>query len=106
VPKPPLNLKTPVRATTPAKEDLPSPKPPVSIREQIALRRAEVKKASSPQKGPGDHDQLGFLDDALPTTFKKDEEDVLELGRWTVRDTIERGRNTGDFFLVPHSHLR
>jgi len=39
-------------------------------------------------------DDLTALDDTLPT--KKEEEHVDELGRWSVKETIERARNTGE----------
>ena len=75
----------------------PVPKTPVNIREAIALKRAEVKKterASSSSRNGGTSDDLTALDDALPT---KKEEDVDELGRWSVRETIERARSTGEY---------
>ena len=75
----------------------PVPKTPVNIREAIALKRAEVKKterASSSCRNGGTSDDLTALDDALPT---KKEEDVDELGRWSVRETIERARSTGEY---------
>ena len=76
---------------------MPPPTPKLSIREQIALKRAEAKKLapkSSPIKGEFDD-----LEDASPDTYNKPEEDV-DLGRWSVKETIERGRSSG---MSPHS---
>ena len=91
--------RTTVRATTPRKEEPAPPKPAISIRERIALKRAEVKNVAAPQivssvfDGPG-----ASLEDAVPASPNKGvEDDVLELGRWSVKETIERGRSTGDF---------
>jgi hypothetical protein len=69
----------------------------VNIREAIALKRAEAKKAeraSSSSRNGQPFDDLAGLEDALPT--KTEEEHVDELGRWSVRETIERARSTGE----------
>lgn len=76
--------------------------PQLSIREQIALRRAEAKKATS--KGDsgsvagngGGLDDLGLMEDALPP-HAQPAEDVIDLGRWSVKETIERARSTGEY---------
>ena len=68
--------------------------PPLSIKEAIALRRADAKKAQVKGSNNGGNDFIS-LDDSSPlTTTKQEEEDVL--GRWSVRETIERARSTGD----------
>lgn len=87
------------RSKTPTKR-VPSPTPqvptgpPLSIKEAIALRRADAKKAQVKGSNNGGNDFIS-LDDSSPlTTTKQEEEDVL--GRWSVRETIERARSTGD----------
>jgi len=77
-------------------DEPPLPKTPINIREAIALKRAEVKKAertSSSSRNGGAFDDFAGLEDALPV--KAEEEHVDELGRWSVRETIERARSTG-----------
>ena len=92
---------TPVkRATTPVKSKAPevvvppTPSVPLSIKEVIALKRAEAKKAQS-NAGNSSLDSLASLEDALPDVPSKQEEDDI-LGRLSVRETIERARNTGE----------
>ncbi|KAI0691314.1 hypothetical protein BC835DRAFT_1509395 [Cytidiella melzeri] len=78
----------------------PSP-PPMSIREQIALKRAEAKKAMSKSLGSGaGFDDFSSLVDALPAALGKPEEDAVDLGRWSVKETIERARSTGAINLA------
>lgn len=78
-------------------DDFSPQKPSISIREAIALKRAEAKKAQSKPSGGG-LDNLVSLEDTLPmATTKKDDDDLLELGRFSVRESIERGRSTGDY---------
>ncbi|KAI0090951.1 hypothetical protein BDY19DRAFT_991554 [Irpex rosettiformis] len=99
--------KSPVRRTptkTTAVEDgHEEPKtPPMSIREQIALRRAEAKKAAAAaaSKGTG-FDSFEGLEDALPDASKEEEEEgAVDLGRWSVKETIERARSTGAINLA------
>jgi hypothetical protein len=87
--------KTPTeRATirTPDDRSVPPAKLNLSIREAIALKRAEAKKVP---KVAGEN--LESLEDALPATGNnKGDEEVFDLGRWSVRETIERARSTGD----------
>ncbi|KAH7920418.1 L domain-like protein [Leucogyrophana mollusca] len=105
VPKSPT--KPPARRPVPADNDPPVPKTPLSIKEAIALKRAEAKKATS--KGTFDggsgssFDTFENLEDALPTSLKKDPDDGLELGRWSVKETIERARSTGSINLSTRS---
>lgn len=63
----------------------------MSIREQIAHKRAEQQKSLT----AGGLNELGSLEDALPSCGAE-EEDVQQLGRWSTRETIEKGRSTGD----------
>lgn len=77
----------------------PSPKAPtLSIREQIALRRAEAKKAQDKGTTKTGLDDFESLEDALPN--RDSSPDIIDLGRWSVKETIERGRSTGEFLLV------
>ncbi|KIM80462.1 hypothetical protein PILCRDRAFT_822568 [Piloderma croceum F 1598] len=109
--KPSSTMASPARARTKSTPQTPSksfrrplpqdeppvPKTAVNIREAIALKRAEVKKterASSSSRNGGAFDGL---EDALPV--KTEEEHVDELGRWSVRETIERARSTGSVNL-------
>jgi hypothetical protein len=69
--------------------------PAMSIKEQIALKRAEAKKAMAARNGGGGLDDMSSLEDAIPgEPVAPAEEDIL--GRWSVRETIERARSTGD----------
>lgn len=113
---PSSSLRTPAKRAAKSPENTPDvPQvPSLSIREQIALRRAEAKKAEEKRAlakaspvGSGFSDFSG-LEDALPTTLKKNAEDVsvTDLGRWSVKETIERGRSTGELvqcFFLPSS---
>ena len=75
-------------------EPPPVPKAPIlSIKEQIALKRAEASKAkpSQPSGGSGGLD-LDGLEEALP---EPELQDNLDLGRWSVKETIERARSSG-----------
>lgn len=72
--------------------------PALGIKEAIALKRAEAKKAAAKTcAGGGNFDTFEGLEDATPGSLsaKKEEEDTLELGRWSVKETIERARSTG-----------
>lgn len=71
----------------------------VSIREQIALRRAEAKKATGKGLSASTLDDLGGLEEALPTSPNA-VDDVIDLGRWSVKETIERARTTGELLLL------
>lgn len=91
----PVPPKSPVRRTAAVVDDPPSQKPQLSIREQIALKRAEAKKAQSATSRNDGLDDFTTLEDALPTVGKKQNEDEVDLGRWSVKETIERARNSG-----------
>ncbi len=85
-------MKSPARKTQPLPpEDDAPPKPQLSIREQIALKRAEVKKVT---KSPVAANFEG-LGDASPQAFKQPVEHDVDLGRWSIKETIERGRSSG-----------
>ena len=75
----------------------PVPAPSMSLKEVIALRRAEAKKAQA--KPGGGLDNFVGLEDALPTANKHEEEEDI-LGRLPVRDTIEQARSTGALHFV------
>lgn len=90
----------PARAVSPVKSKLEAskvvpqtPNVPLSIKEVIALKRAEAKKEQS-KAANGPLDSFESLEDALPNTPIKQEDDIL--GRLSVRETIERARNTGE----------
>ena len=85
---------TRLKAPTPEPEPEPS-KPKLSLKEQIALRRAEQKKTPrslSPAVSPGGLPDL----DPLPVTQSPTEDDIL--GRLSVRETIDRARLSGTRF--------
>lgn len=96
---PPSLLKSPVRQTIKPIEDDPGTTAraqSASIREQIALRRAEAKKAMSKTPAASPLDDFNGLEDALPTRSKSPDDSLIDLGRWSVKETIERGRTTGE----------
>jgi hypothetical protein len=88
------------RAATPVKSKVdtsevvpPTPSVPLSLKEVIALKRAEAKKGQA-KAANGPLDNFESLEDALPNAPSKQEEDIL--GRLSVRETIERARSTGE----------
>jgi hypothetical protein len=89
--------KSTTRSTTPSKpaieNDYLTSVPALSIKEAIALKRAEAKKPKAGGSGLG---SLAGLEDALPTTASRQDDDDI-LGRWSVKEAIERARNTGDY---------
>ncbi|KII89737.1 hypothetical protein PLICRDRAFT_52904 [Plicaturopsis crispa FD-325 SS-3] len=84
--------------------DVPT-KPALSIKEAIALKRAEAKKSAMKSgTGGGGLDTMDSLEYALADAVKpSDDDNVAELGRWSVKETIERGRNTGIVSLPTRS---
>lgn len=83
--------RTPVKK---AEDALPeTPKEKLSLKEQIALKRAEAKKALV-SNAPAS-DGFGVDDDPLALKVKPVEEDADSMGRWSVRETIERARSSG-----------
>ncbi|TFK35538.1 hypothetical protein BDQ12DRAFT_706608 [Crucibulum laeve] len=103
-----VRTQSTARATTPSKprpavppQDAQTATASLSIKEAIALRRAEAKKAQV-KVGSGGLDNFANVEDALPTTEEKPEgEDIL--GRLSVRETIERARSTGSLNLATRS---
>ncbi|EIW57151.1 L domain-like protein [Trametes versicolor FP-101664 SS1] len=99
--KPPRSpTKSPARRTTPLPpdEDVPPtpPLPQLSIREQIALKRAEVKKVvAKPTIVASASGEFAGLEDASPHTFNQPSVVDVDLGRWSIKETIERGRSSG-----------
>ncbi|KAI6125091.1 hypothetical protein EDD16DRAFT_487996 [Pisolithus croceorrhizus] len=95
-----------VRRASP-EEEIPVPKAPaLSIKEAIALKRAEAKKAAAKSiTSDANLDTFEGLEDAVPESplTKKREDDALELGRWSVKETIERARSTGTLNLASRS---
>ncbi|KAF8072052.1 hypothetical protein FPV67DRAFT_916442 [Lyophyllum atratum] len=101
------------RSATPAKPAIkpvadaaPSPsqdpaQPPLSLKETIALRRAEAKKAQSKLSSGAQNDSIS-LEDASPVPASKQEEEDI-LGRWSIRETIERARSSGSLNLATRS---
>ncbi|KAF5382229.1 hypothetical protein D9615_004263 [Tricholomella constricta] len=73
----------------------------LSIKEAIALRRAEAKKAQTKLASGGPNDFIS-LENASPVPVDKQEEEDI-LGRWSVRETIERARSTGSLNLATRS---
>ena len=69
-------------------------KPTLSLKEVIAQKRAEARKLKSTSQAQGELPVLG--DDAGSAVQNKlQEEDLDDLGRWSLRETIERARSTG-----------
>ena len=91
VPKPPPRFRTkePEQAT-------PSRTPAMSMKEAISLKRAEAKKATAAQRTLSEQDVSsgGCIDDTSPNTWV-DTVDGDDVGRLSVRETIERARNSG-----------
>ncbi|KAJ3843949.1 hypothetical protein EV361DRAFT_361034 [Lentinula raphanica] len=76
------------------KDDPPMPVPTLSIKEAIALKRAEAKKAQERTRNTP-LDDLSSLENAIPSVSGIPAEEEDALGRWSVRETIERGRSSG-----------
>lgn len=84
----------------PLEEAVPIPKLPVNIKEAIALKRAEAKKAATrPNFGDGaGFDSLDTLEDSIPDSkspAKREVDENADLSRWSVKEAIERARSTG-----------
>jgi hypothetical protein len=76
------------------KETIPAtPSHALSIKEAIALKRADAKKALSKSSGGSG---VSGLEDALPDVASNNQEDEDLLGRLSIRDTIEQARSTGE----------
>ncbi|KAJ3004909.1 hypothetical protein NUW54_g4583 [Trametes sanguinea] len=96
--------KSPARRTQPLppEEEVPPvpSKPQLSIREQIALRRAEAKKLAEKSSTPAASGEFVGLEDASPETFNQPPAVDVDLGRWSIKETIERARNSGAINLA------
>ncbi|KIY51768.1 L domain-like protein [Fistulina hepatica ATCC 64428] len=77
------------------------PVPQLSIKEIIALKRAEAKKAHKPTTPSHGFAGGDSLEDAIPIPAIQEEEDIL--GRHPVRETIERARTSGSLNLSARS---
>lgn len=92
----PKSPSKPIRRAPP-EEEIPTFKPPLSVKEAIALKRAEAKKAAARpvvSKGVG-FDSFDTLEDAVGSPTKKEVDENTDLGRWSVKEAIERARSTG-----------
>lgn len=91
---PPRAVGTSSRSKSPGRVPVPPPSPqvepksPLSIREAIALKRAEAKKAQPGSKSL----KLKPSAEDVPGESQADE---VELSRWSIRDSIERARSSG-----------
>ena len=93
-PKPPAGITT---RKAPDQIDIPPVKTNVNIREAIALKRAEAKR-SALKGAEGGLESLEDLRDVSPIAYKQNkDDDAVDLGRWSVRQTIERARSTGKY---------
>lgn len=94
----PKSPSKPIRRVPP-KEEIPIPKTPLNIKEAIALKRAEAKKAAARPvvNGGVGFDSFDTLEDAVPggRPTKKEADENADLGRWSVKEAIERARSTG-----------
>lgn len=59
-----------------------------------------AKKAAASKAAPRSTglDNFEGLEDALPDV--KQEEENVDLGRWSVKETIERARSTGEYSFI------
>jgi hypothetical protein len=70
----------------------------VNIREQIALKRAEAKKAAMKNAGTSDGIAISWVGETPNDKNSEDgEREEDELGRISVKDTIDRARTSGQF---------
>lgn len=105
----PKSPSKPIRRAPP-EEEIPTSKAPLSIKEAIALKRAEAKKgAARPVVSGGvGLDSFDTLEDVVPggDPTKKEVDENADLGRWSVKEAIERARSTGidaGSLLLPES---
>lgn len=79
------------------------PKERLSLKEQIALKRAEAKKAQTAQRTTIGDDASNLLDEEvnqIPGISIKGEEEIADMGRWGVRESVERARSTGQWVNI------
>jgi hypothetical protein len=70
----------------------------MSMKEAIALKRAEAKKAMAVQKAfaaRGGSDGSGGVEDTSQTAWGTYTAEDDDLGRLSIRETIERARSSG-----------
>ncbi|KAH9957152.1 hypothetical protein BC827DRAFT_1138435 [Russula dissimulans] len=85
----------------------PSKAPVLSMKEAIALKRAEAKKAIATQRAFSEHDSssgCGGVEDSSPTTWGHTV-DGEDLGRLSIRETIERARSSGSLNIASRDLL-
>ncbi|PFH44924.1 hypothetical protein AMATHDRAFT_10419 [Amanita thiersii Skay4041] len=105
----PLLGKSPAKANGPlnkvASSESEKPVPALSIREAIALKRAEAKKLqTSTSTGTSTLGTLGGSDEIVtPTASDSPGQDADSLGRLSLRQTIERARSTGTINVATRS---
>ncbi|KAJ7186813.1 hypothetical protein C8R46DRAFT_280242 [Mycena filopes] len=75
---------------------------PLSIKEAIALKRAQAKKAQT-RNIPSPLDDFSSLADTIPDVVPQQPEEEDILGRPPLRDTIERAKSTGSLNLSTRS---
>ncbi|KAG6373337.1 hypothetical protein JVT61DRAFT_6480 [Boletus reticuloceps] len=93
----PKSPSKPIRRA-PSEAEIPIPKTPLSIKEAIALKRAEAKKTTARPVvgGSSGFDSFDTLEDAPDSSpTKKEADENAGLGRWSVKEIIERARTTG-----------
>ncbi|KAF8635070.1 hypothetical protein AX15_000560 [Amanita polypyramis BW_CC] len=105
-PRTPAQLKSPAKPKTaassssrPAPAEVEKSAPALSIREAIALKRAEAKKLQTKSA----HTTPGSSGDAPSATSDAPAQDDDSLGRFSLRQAIERARNTGSINLATRS---
>ncbi|KAA1479008.1 hypothetical protein DENSPDRAFT_88814 [Dentipellis sp. KUC8613] len=104
-----LRTKSTPKASTHRKPDDPVPPSPsknaLSIKEAIALKRAEAKKALAGRGSPSkDGDAWSGLENADPFSLASQDDGLdLDMGRWSIRETIERAQNSGNINLSSRS---
>ncbi|KAI9439545.1 hypothetical protein H4582DRAFT_1535534 [Lactarius indigo] len=93
--------KAPVRSRPTEQEPVtPSKAPALSLKEAIALKRAEAKKALAAQKTSVVHVSSAGIEDASPSTWGGAAAEDDDLGRLSVRETIERARSSGSLNIA------
>ncbi|KAH8991268.1 hypothetical protein EDB92DRAFT_1946063 [Lactarius akahatsu] len=93
--------KAPPRSRPTEQEPVtPSTAPALSLKEAIALKRAEAKKALAAQKSTAMHVSSAGIEDASPSTWGAATADDDDLGRLSVRETIERARSSGSLNIA------
>ncbi|KAI9454404.1 L domain-like protein [Lactarius psammicola] len=78
----------------------PSKAPTLSLKEAIALKRAEAKKAIATQKATVIHVGSAGIEDASPSTWAGAAADDDDLGRLSIRETIQRARSSGSLNIA------